>query len=696
MMTMFFKRGEEGFTTVGSAVALLLALSLTFGAVQVCWIQSRSGQVQYVADAAALAADGAVAKVITYAQVIDAALLTLSLLGLSSYAASAVASFIPGGQSVAVRFVDLGDKISHARDRFAKSAAKGLNAAQKALPALCTYEASKVASANGSAQGVSYAAVAIPLPLQTKKLSIGSNEDADKAMQEMVNKENEVQEKVEAQEKAQKELERSKEQAWRADCGDAKSMRERAEHLGGLSGSDNPGYSSPDTWNFSVGISRAKRYYKARLDQEKKETEAYTDDEEMGQGVARKAFYEYALKIASANKVSKGSQGMEFPHVEQLAHGTNDFKKTYLYTQRAYPVSSEGDKRLLHASSACSKCGSFAKGRGSLEEVERGTLAKCPNCKYALATLVRASQLTGIVESGFEYHYQRFAIAAESYASAAKDVEKNAKELAESSESMTSDFKEALKSLSGTRINLKSAGRYGCIAVVWASGQETEAKLPFAGGKARAGNRLALSGACLAKDESVDEAALLQQIGSGLIPSESLAGGLTKAVLGSWGSALAAYAQGLDGAQGVLTKVLGSIPLIGTDLSESVSDKLANAVEDAGLEPAELGVYKPVLTNTALIAQMDDSAFSKALMKAQAAATAYGQASSGDIAGALETLDIPSVDGLELSRGESIALCTLSLLASGLGVGDHELALPFSSDASQILRDSFSYLREHL
>lgn len=694
VMVTFFKQGEDGFTTAGVAIALLLALTLAFGAVQACWVQSRSGQIQYVADAAALAADGAVAEVVTYAQVVDAALFTLSLLGLSSYAASAVASFIPGGQSVAARFADLGFKVFDARERFAKSAAKGLDVAQRALPALCTHKASGVANANGSAQGASYAALAVPLPLQAGKIAIKDCEEPKKEMQDMVGKEEEVQKQVKEQQEAQERMERDKERAWRADCGDKKSMCERAEHLAGLAGAANPAYSSPDTWSFDIAVARAKRYYAARLKQEEKDAVAFASDEDMAQAVARKMFYGYALKTVSENKVSKSAQGAEIPWVKALAHGAEEVKGTYLYTQKAYPVSKDGESRVLHASTACSKCGS-PSGHASLEELDKGVLVKCPSCKYSLAVLVRSSQLTGIVESGFEFHYQRFVEAASSYAAAARSAEKSSGELEKSSDSMADNFKEALKGLSGSRLDFKLAGRYGCIVVVYAGAQESPTALPFVGGPTKLGNRVAVSGACLAGDASVGQATLLQQVGAGLIPSESLAGGLTKAVLGNWGALLGAYAQGVDGAQGTLEKVLNSIPLVGTDLSESVSGKFSGAIEAVGLEPVRLEAYKPVLVNTSLIAQADDSAFSKTLLKAQAGAKAQAQVEGRDIAGALETLDFPSLEGTEYAE-DSLTLCTLSLLASGLGVGERELSLPFSIDAGHLLKETLFQLRERL
>lgn len=92
-----FTRREGGFTTPAAAIALLVVCALVFTCARGISVGAQSGQIQYVADAGALAADNVVAEFVTAAQVVDAAALSLSLLGLTVYAASAVAAFIPGG-----------------------------------------------------------------------------------------------------------------------------------------------------------------------------------------------------------------------------------------------------------------------------------------------------------------------------------------------------------------------------------------------------------------------------------------------------------------------------------------------------------------------------------------------------------------------------------------------------------------------
>ena len=82
MEQAFSLRDEDGATTVGMVVSLLLALSLIFSSAQVYRIQSVSSRVQSVADAGALAAGNVVAEFMVAVRVCDSVALSLSLTSL--------------------------------------------------------------------------------------------------------------------------------------------------------------------------------------------------------------------------------------------------------------------------------------------------------------------------------------------------------------------------------------------------------------------------------------------------------------------------------------------------------------------------------------------------------------------------------------------------------------------------------------
>lgn len=231
-----FTRREGGFTTPAAAIALLVVCALVFTCARGISVGAQSGQIQYVADAGALAADNVVAEFVTTAQVVDAAALSLSLLGLTVYAASAVAAFIPGGQGAATEIASMGSKVLQARDKFAESAARGLDAAQKALPAVCAVRAAQVVQANADASGIPYAGIAITSPSQGIDVSIPGDEKVKEAAAEIESKEPAIQEASSRQKEAQEREDAAKERAWRADCGnDGMSMYERAGKLSDIS-----------------------------------------------------------------------------------------------------------------------------------------------------------------------------------------------------------------------------------------------------------------------------------------------------------------------------------------------------------------------------------------------------------------------------------------------------------------------------
>ena len=102
---------EEGaYTTLASAVALLVVLALLFSSVTAIWSAARSGEVQASADATALAGSNVVASYRTAATVVDAAVLSMGLAGLCMTGAGLVATLIPGAQSAAAETVEFDGK----------------------------------------------------------------------------------------------------------------------------------------------------------------------------------------------------------------------------------------------------------------------------------------------------------------------------------------------------------------------------------------------------------------------------------------------------------------------------------------------------------------------------------------------------------------------------------------------------------
>lgn len=77
-------RDEEGMTTVGVVISLLLTLALVFSSAQVYRVQSLSSKTQSVADACALAAGNVVGEFMVAVRVCDAVALSMTLTSLTS------------------------------------------------------------------------------------------------------------------------------------------------------------------------------------------------------------------------------------------------------------------------------------------------------------------------------------------------------------------------------------------------------------------------------------------------------------------------------------------------------------------------------------------------------------------------------------------------------------------------------------
>ena len=86
---------ELGFSTVGVALALLLSFALIFSAARVYEIESVSGDIQNVADSAALAAENVVGEYCVIATMCDAVVLSLSLSSLCALGLSVAAACTP-------------------------------------------------------------------------------------------------------------------------------------------------------------------------------------------------------------------------------------------------------------------------------------------------------------------------------------------------------------------------------------------------------------------------------------------------------------------------------------------------------------------------------------------------------------------------------------------------------------------------
>ena len=90
---------EDGaYTTLSSAVVILVVLTLLFSSTAAIWSMSRAGDTQVAADSGALAGANVVSSYHTAATVVDASILSLGLAGFATIGTGLVAILIPGAE----------------------------------------------------------------------------------------------------------------------------------------------------------------------------------------------------------------------------------------------------------------------------------------------------------------------------------------------------------------------------------------------------------------------------------------------------------------------------------------------------------------------------------------------------------------------------------------------------------------------
>lgn len=591
-----FRDDEGGFTTVAVAVALMLSLTLVFAAASAGWVASRSSEVQRVADASALAGANAVAAFSTVAQVLDACVLSLGVTGMVVYGAGLVASCVPGLTAVGAQLCATGGQILEARRGFARSAASGLERLEAALPTLVVANSASCVAANGE-DGLSYVGCALPVPLESGSDFSALLADADDAPLDGLSERmrDASLDAQEARERADEALERG----WMADCGSRPhSLHERAGALAGLPSSANPHYPSCETWGFGVPLVRARAYYAARLANERV---VGSTPEELTDAACRRAFYEYALGRVRSGFWAEHPDGTVEADLPLLPRNADETRATELYARVAWPCTDEGGSRTLHSSLDCPGATGGPSGSASLAQLDAGAVSRCPQCQMDVGDLGRVASASTSIENGFEHHWRIIVEASEDYEAARDDLaaaEARTRELAEEGEL---EFERALEQLTTGRPTLRPPGAWGCVAVVArpeGTVVPTELTASFLS-SAELPAGAAVSAATLAPDESTAENNVLASFFDSLSASDSVLGGALDGVMELWGSLLVGYGSAhgrvAEVGEGFLDRLDG---VMGGSVGAWLRDQLGGVMRDLGLEPVDMRLRKPVLTNS--------------------------------------------------------------------------------------------------
>ncbi|MDR3037191.1 MAG: hypothetical protein LBU31_02110 [Coriobacteriales bacterium] len=649
----WLREKDGGFTSTGVVVALALTIALLFTSAQVYWTNSTAGDIQFAADAGALAAENVVAEYYVIARVADAVILSISLFGTAVFGIAIVVSCIPYLQSVGVELMNFGEKVFKVRDRCATQAAKALDGLQKALPFLSAANASVVISANGfSPTGqASYQGLAILVPLQGDDTEFADDDAVQNSKDVIKDKNDTTRAATDEAEDVKKERNQAKLDGYLADCGVQPNycLYERAGWLAGLSGAQNPFFSSVDLWRFDYAFARAKAYYSRRL---ASETPADGTLSEQVRSAVRKQFFSYAVSEMAKGYAHTDADGTLDAYFPLLARNTVEMRATQMYTSYAYPVDGDGH---IHGVAFCPSIQGGITGYGSIANLESGLYSSCSTCGLTVSTVGNVASATTNTNTGFEYHYRLVAQAAERYAQASQKYRDSTREAEDGASDAFDSYKDALAALKVKRLDPKPPGRNGCIVIAFdASSRSIPASLEsgFVSGGAKLPSRLAISAAALAKDEASEGNSIITsfldrakaQSGSGNSRVPGL--GVFDGVLDIWGDALLAYSKGADSLARGLGDFLRSIPLVNaTPLASWAEAALRDIIEALGLQGVDLSAPKPVVVNSIHVIRAGDSAALDLIGQAKEAYSSLPGSGSGTVNGAL-------VDGLLVEIGQ--------------------------------------------
>ena len=596
---------EDGaYTTLSSAVVILVVLTLLFSSTAAIWSMSRAGDTQVAADSGALAGANVVSSYHTAATVVDASILSLGLAGFATIRTGLVAILIPGAEPVAGNMVDTGIEIIKTRNKFAKSASEGLQKIETALPYLIAARATQAVSAQDT-DSVTYTGTALAVP-RTSESDFAALKGSEISTDTIKGTSDDLERAAEELRKASEDTAKAKERAWLADCGGSDKgsvsscscMWERAKSLADLSGAQNPHYASSVTWEPQVALDRAKAYYRQRLANEKPLGEG---PEKQADSAARKVFFAYASEEVERAYITE-KDGKVSARIPFLPRNPDEARTTELYTDARWPTSEVDKVTYLHYGTDCPN---YKKGKpGGLASVaDFDGHETCSECHFGVSSLGYVAIATTSVERGFEYHFDKFKDALEDYVDCRNKELELERQTEDEADRAGNAFDQAIKELSGERPRIAPPGRNGVVAFAVSGAISSPDELNSSFNTAvRLGNRGAISAAVLAPDEATAQNNVLSRFFSTLKERSGGVAGVLDGVMDVWGRLLVGYGDIQGSADELMDEMIkglgGGSGALGS-IASWLGDTVSASVAALGLEPCDLRLRKPVLTDSA-------------------------------------------------------------------------------------------------
>lgn len=597
---------EDGaYTTVASAVAILVVLSLAFSVASASWALSRAGDVQVAADVTALAGSNVVASYSTAATVLDACVLSLGLTGMVVAGVGMVGTLIPPISAESARAVEAGVRMLKTRNEFAVSASKGLSSLERVLPYLVAANGTRACAAQASGESsFTGTALAVPRTSDSDFPAIAGQQIDTEALEDAATQ---LDDAASALKGLAEESQQKKRAAWLADCGrEGRNMQERAASLTSLSALENPDYASSITWSPAVGLERARSYYRWRLAHEAPAGESV---EARADSAARRAFYRYALDALDKAEVTDSEDGVRST-IPLLPKNTDEVRGTALFTDVSWPSTVESGETVLHFDGSCPGATGPAGPLVSFASMESGAVRECSTCRFGVGDVGKTPAASTSIDNGFEYHLREFTLALNEYVDARQRELEAERRAQKSAERAGSSFEEALSELGGRRPRIAPPGRFGCVAIVAAGPLAAPEELDTSFAEpAGVPERGAIAAAVLARDAATRENNTLSVFLSGL--EERAAGDGAPGIVGDlmdfWGGLLISYGDISNGLNTLADRLIGDLGSLGMGpVATFLGNRLRGVVRALDLEPVDLSLKKPVLTDSANVLAHSD------------------------------------------------------------------------------------------
>lgn len=673
---------EEGFSTVGVALALLITLALIFTAAQVYEVNSVSGDIQEVADAAALAAENVVGEYCVVATVCDAIALSLALGSLCCLGLSVATACTPVTVSLSEKLLEAAQKLKQTQESFTEKAQDALERLKLILPLAAAAKAASVISANSNTHnGATYTGLAILVPWKTDPIEKPSNAQRDKAFKETLDRHDELEQRGKTAEDAARKANEFKEQAYRYDSGSqsAYCMYERAKNLAHLSGNENPYYSSAETWDFDVALTRAQAYYHARATSEVPSSSVVA---EKARSSLRKHFYQFASKKLEEGYVHRSAERFD-AYFPLLPKNTDEMRQTTLYTDARYPISKSGSGKLvMHAYDGCPNYVHASKqGSGSIAQADGNpAFETCSACEFSASSMGSVAAASSSIDNGFEYHYRKVAELARSYQEAHEKLGESAQSVKEQATGLFDLIESAFEEAKAARIAIDPPGKYGTIAfVITTDPGRTNFTSSFVNSTSDFRNRAAMAAATLLPESTENGKTAINSLLDGYAQA-GYSGDLGKIALDLWSNLLKGYGDGQRALEEGLKNALDSIPFASeSGLGQWAADQFETVVNDLGLQPTDLSPQKAVLVNTIHVARADESRFGAELAEVKMAS--LGRNSIGELFGYTLSQAEESIDAAIDDADFTIEIATIQIVQG-------TLEIPITITLPQSIRDA--------